>query len=59
MKGNGIERDSLDGVIEAMERVDAKWHSASNQLNYCDFRDALFYLKEYRKMLKKEDYDEE
>ena len=52
MKGNGIERDTLEGVIAAMEKVDAKWHSADNQMNYCDFRDALFYLKQYQELLK-------
>lgn len=54
MKGNGIERDTLEGVITAMENVDARWHSADNQMNYCDFRDALFYLKEYLNQKKEE-----
>ena len=48
-KSNGLERDTLDNVIIAMEKVDAKWHSADNQMNYCDFRDALFYLKELQR----------
>lgn len=51
MKGNGIERDTLDGVISAMEKVDAKWHCTVNQMNYADFRDALHYLQEYRDLL--------
>ena len=48
MKGNGLERDTIDGVIKAFERVNKRWHSANNQLNYADFRDALWYLKKYK-----------
>ena len=49
MKGNGIERDTLDGVITALERVDDTWQNVRNSLQYPDLRDALHYLKEYKK----------
>ena len=51
MKGNGLERDTLSGVIEALEKVDKKWQSSKNQMNYADFRDALWYLHEYQRLL--------
>ena len=53
MKGNGLERDTIDGVIKAFEKVDKKWQSSKNQMNYADFRDALWYLREYRAMLER------
>lgn len=51
MKGNGLERDTLSGVIEDLERLDQKWLNGHNQMNYCTLRDTIFYLKEYRKLL--------
>ena len=51
MKGNGIERDTLDGVITALERVDDTWQNARNGLQYADLRDAIYYLKKYQKMV--------
>lgn len=50
MKGNGIERDTLDGVITALEKVDDTWQNGRNGLQYADLRDALHYLKAYRKL---------
>ena len=51
MKGNGIERDTLDGVITALEKVQDTWQNARNGLQYADFRDSLHYLKELRHIL--------
>ena len=48
MKGNGLERDTLDGVIKDLERLNKKWQSSKNQMNYCTLRDALWYLKELK-----------
>ncbi len=47
MKGNGLERDTLSGVIEDLERLDQKWLNGHNQMSYATLRDALYYLKEY------------
>lgn len=58
MTGNGIERDTLSGVIAALERTAEKWHNADNQTGWADFRDAIFYLKEYRDLLAKMGKDE-
>ena len=51
MKGNGIERDTLDGVITAFEKVRDTWQNGRNGLQYADLRDALYYLKKYQKMV--------
>ena len=53
MKGNGLETDSLDGVIEDLEYVQRTWRNSVNQLEYPTLRDAIVYLKEYRSMLSK------
>lgn len=63
MKGNGIERDTLDGVITALERVDDTWQNVRNSLQYPDLRDALHYLQVLQKMqkaqpLEKSEWDE-
>ena len=44
----GLKKGTLDEVIAEFEKVDSKWLNAQNQSNYCDFRDALYYMKEYR-----------
>ena len=44
MKGNGVERDSLDGVISDLEHVKSTWRNSQNQLSYATLRDALHYL---------------
>lgn len=51
MKGNGLERDTLSGVIEDLERLDKKWLNGHNQMSYATLRDAIWYLKEYRQHL--------
>ena len=51
MKDNGIERDTLDGVIAALEKVWDTWQNARNGLRYPDLRDAIYYLKEYQRMV--------
>ena len=48
----GLEKSTLDVVIAEFEKVNSKWLNAQNQLEYCDFRDALEYLKEYRDLLR-------
>ena len=48
MKGNGLERDSLDGVIKDLERLNKKWQSSKNQMNYCTLRDVIWYLKKLK-----------
>lgn len=40
---------SLNEVIDKLEKADLTWSNIKNNLNYEDFRDALFYLKEYKK----------
>lgn len=40
---------TLDEVIDKLEKADTTWSNIKNNLNYEDFRDALFYLKEYKK----------
>lgn len=44
MKGNGVERDTLDGVIADLEKVKNTWRNDQNKLNYATLRDALHYL---------------
>lgn len=39
---------TLDEVIDKLEKADLTWSNIKNNLNYEDFRDALFYLKEYK-----------
>jgi len=39
----------LDEVIDKLEKADLTWSNIKNNLNYEDFRDALHYLKEYKK----------
>lgn len=51
MKGNGLERDTLSGVIADLEKVDATWRNDSPRLNYATLRDAIWYLKEYQRLL--------
>ena len=41
---------TLDEVITALEKIDATWRNDHPSLNYEDLRDALHYLKEYRKL---------
>ena len=53
MKGNGLETDSLDGVIKDLEYVQRTWKNSVNQLEYPTLRDAILYLKEYRDLLQK------
>ena len=48
MKGNGLDTDTLGGVISALEDVRDKWQNQRNFLKYPDLRDAIMYLKEYR-----------
>lgn len=40
---------TLDEVIDKLEKADTTWSNIKNNLNYEDFRDALFYLKDYKK----------
>lgn len=48
MKGNGIEPDTIEGVITALERVQDTWQNQRNSLEYPDLRDAIMYLREYK-----------
>ena len=48
MKGNGLERDTLDGVISDLKKLDMKWMNSKNQMSYATLRDALYYLQEYQ-----------
>ena len=48
MKGNGLERDTLDGVIADLKKLDKKWQNGNNQMSYATLRDALYYLQEYK-----------
>lgn len=48
MKSNGLERDTLEGVIKDLEKVDKKWQNSRNQLNYPVLRDAIWYLKKFK-----------
>ena len=50
MKGNGVERDTLDGVIADLEYVQRTWRNGQNQLNYATLRYALEYLRDYREI---------
>ena len=54
MKGNGVEKDTLDGVIADLEYVQRTWRNSVNQLEYPTLRDAIVYLKEYREIGKVE-----
>lgn len=51
MTGNGVERDTLDGVISALDHVMDTWQNNWNCLEYPDLRDALYYLREYKAKL--------
>lgn len=53
MKGNGINPDTLEGVITALERVRDTWRNDQNSLEYPDLRDAIIYLKEYQTLLER------
>lgn len=53
MKGNGLERDTIDGVITDLEALDAKWLNGHNQMSYATLRDALYYLREYKAVLER------
>ena len=53
MKGNGLEPDTLDGVITALEKVRDTWQNQRNSLEYPDLRDAIMYLKEYQALLER------
>lgn len=57
MKGNGLEPDTLDGVISALENVRDKWQNNWNCLEYPDLRDAIMYLKRYKHELEKPQMD--
>ncbi len=48
MKGNGLERDTLDGVIADLEKLARIWKNGDNQMSYATSRDAIYYLKQYR-----------
>lgn len=48
MKGNGLERDSLDGVIADLEKLARIWKNGHNQMSYATLRDALYYLCQYK-----------
>ena len=41
---------TLEEVIDKLEKADTTWSNIKNNLKYEDFRDALNYLKEYRKL---------
>lgn len=51
MKGNGLEPDTLEGVVTALEGVRDTWQNQRNSLEYPDLRDAIMYLKEYQDVL--------
>lgn len=48
MKGNGLERDTLDGVIADLEKLERIWKNGGNQMSYATLRDALYYLQEHK-----------
>lgn len=48
MKGNGLEQDTLDGVIADLEKLARIWKNGDNQMSYATLRDALYYLQEYK-----------
>lgn len=48
MKDNGLEPDTIEGVITALEKVQDTWQNSWNSLQYPDLRDAIMYLKEYK-----------
>lgn len=48
MKDNGLEPDTIEGVITALERVRDTWQNGRNSLQYPDLRDAIMYLREYK-----------
>lgn len=48
MKGNGLECDTLDGVIADLEKAKNAWHNGKNDLNYATLRDALHYLNQLK-----------
>lgn len=54
MKGNGLDPDTLDGVISALEDVRDRWQNQRNCLEYPDLRDAIMYLKQYRDYLNRD-----
>ena len=54
MKGNGVERNTLDGAISDLEYVQRTWRNGQNNLSYATLRDALEYLKDYREIGKVE-----
>lgn len=54
MKGNGLDPDTLDGVISALENVRDRWQNQRNCLEYPDLRDAIMYLKQYRDYLNRD-----
>lgn len=47
MKGNGLERDTLRGVIEGLEAAERRWINTKVNVSYPDLRDAIFYLREF------------
>lgn len=51
MKDNGLECDTLDGVIADLEYVQRTWRNSVNQLEYPTLRDAIYYLKAYKEMV--------
>lgn len=48
MKGKGLERDTLDGVIADLKKLEKYWRNGANQMNFATLRDALFYLQQYK-----------
>lgn len=48
MRGNGLQRDTLEGVIADLTKVKDTWRNDQNCLQYATLRDALHYLYELK-----------